>query len=188
MEIEKLFSLLHTAEALKDNTRHSWTSKGRRESVAEHCFRLSVMAYFVKDEYPGLDWNRLILMCLFHDMGEAFTGDIPAFIKTKEDEKREEKAIDGYLSDLPEPYRKELSELFSEMEARKTTEAKLCWGLDKMETLIQHNEAPIETWLPLEYEKNFTYGEKETAFSEYLIRLRKEINRVTSEKIQNEKK
>ena len=57
-----------------------------------------------------------------------------------------------------------------------------------METLIQHNEAPIETWLPLEYEKNFTYGEKETAFSEYLIRLRKEINRVTSEKIQNEKK
>ena len=80
MEIGALLQALHVAEQLKNNTRHSWTSDGRHESVAEHSWRVTLMAYFVKDEYPDLDMNRVLLMCLIHDQGEAFTGDIPAFV------------------------------------------------------------------------------------------------------------
>lgn len=55
MTVNDLLNVLHTAEKLKDTTRHSYTSKGRHESVAEHTFRLSLMAYFMKDEFPEAD-------------------------------------------------------------------------------------------------------------------------------------
>ena len=73
MKAEKLIELLELAGRLKDNTRHSWTSKGRHESVAEHSWRLALMAYFVQDEFPEADVGRLLEMCILHDIGEAFT-------------------------------------------------------------------------------------------------------------------
>lgn len=81
MEAEKLLSTLHTAEHLKDVTRHCYTSGGRHESVAEHSWRLALMAFFVRDEFPELDMDKVIRMCLIHDLGEAFTGDIPSLKK-----------------------------------------------------------------------------------------------------------
>ena len=52
-----------------------------------------------------------------------------------------------------------------------------------METLIQHNEAPLSTWLPLEYQLNFTYGQAQTDGDPYLEGLRAAVNQVTREKI-----
>ena len=74
-------SILSVAEKLKCTTRHCDTSTGRRESVAEHSWRLALMAMLLEDEYPNLDINKVIKMCLIHDLGEAFTGDIATFIK-----------------------------------------------------------------------------------------------------------
>ena len=45
MEATALLQALHTAERLKDATRHCYTSEGRHESVAEHSWRISLMAY-----------------------------------------------------------------------------------------------------------------------------------------------
>ncbi len=64
------------------------------------------------------------------------------------------------------------------MKERKTTEAKLYKALDKMEVVIQHNEADISTWLPLEYDLQLTYGEKETAFQMRQGILRRELMRI----------
>jgi len=172
MEIREFLDFLHIAEKLKCNTRHSYTTSGRHESVAEHSWRLALMAYLVKDEFPGIDIDRVICMCLFHDMGEAVTGDIPAFHKTQEDEAVESDAVRGLLERLPEPYRGEVGELFGEMEERRTEEAKLYKALDRLEALIQHNEADISTWLPLEYDLQLTYGTEECEFSEYIRKLR----------------
>ena len=81
--------------------------------------------------------------------------------------------------------RAELAELFAEMKERKTTEAKLYKALDKMEAVIQHNEADISTWLPLEYDLQFTYGEKETAFSDATRNLKKRANEDSLAKMKN---
>ena len=81
--------VLHLAERLKDVTRHCDTSGGRRESVAEHCWRAALMAYFMKDEFPDVDMDKVIRMILIHDLGECFTGDVPVFNKTEEHEKKE---------------------------------------------------------------------------------------------------
>jgi len=187
MKITDYVKLIDTLEALKINTRHSWLSDGRRESVAEHSWRLTAMAYFIKDEFPNADINKVILMCLFHDIGEAFTGDIPAFLKTSDDEADEENVVFKFLNSLPTPYREELIPLFKEMAELKTLESRIYKALDKMEAVIQHNEADISTWLPLEYELQLTYGEKEMEFSEYMKALKKEVNKRSIEKIEENK-
>lgn len=183
MNLDKYFEILHRAEQLKNNTRHSWTSSGRHESVAEHSWRLALMAYFMKDAFPGMDMNKVILMCLFHDMGEAFTGDIPAFQKTKEDSHREDDVTAEWIRTLPAPYDQELGRLFDEMNKLETEEAKLYKALDKMEAVIQHNEADIRTWLPLEYDLQLNYGKEETDFSEVTKNLKEYTDHDTREKI-----
>lgn len=83
MEIKNFMDIMNLTSRLKDNTRHSWSPKGKKESVAEHSWRLTIMAYFTKDEFTNVDNDKVIKMCLLHDMGEAFTGDIPSFTKLK---------------------------------------------------------------------------------------------------------
>ena len=76
MEARKLLDALHVAEKLKDETRHCTTTKGAPENVASHSWRMALMAYFMTDEFPALDMDKVIKMCLIHDLGECFTGDI----------------------------------------------------------------------------------------------------------------
>ena len=93
MDSRAFLDFLKVAERLKCNTRHSYTSSGRHESVAEHSWRLTVMAYFMQDEFPEADIDKVIKMCMFHDMGEAITGDIPAFEKTSADSDKPPRTI-----------------------------------------------------------------------------------------------
>ena len=60
MDFRNYIDFLGKIEKLKCNTRHSWTSSGRRESVAEHTWRLAVMALLCEDEFPELDSNKVI--------------------------------------------------------------------------------------------------------------------------------
>ena len=179
MDPRSLIDFLRVMERLKDAPRHCWTSGGRRESVAEHSWRVSLMAMLMKDEFPDLDIDRVVRMCLVHDIGEAVTGDIPTFRKTDADRTVEDRAVNGLLDSLPEPWSGELRALFDEMEALETPEAKLYKALDRMEAIQSHNESDVQTWLPLEYELNLTYGEKDAAFSPYLTALRAEMRRDT---------
>ena len=183
MDGRKLLNALTVAERLKDTTRHCYTSGGRHESVAEHSWRLALMAYWVSDEFPELDMNKVVKMCLIHDLGEAFTGDIPTFEKTAQDEQKETQLLFLWARSLPEPFGSEMCELYQEMDARKTPEAKLYKALDNLEAVIQHNESDIKTWLPNEYELNLTYANDKVSFSAYLIRLRELIRQDTQEKI-----
>lgn len=183
MRPEELLSILSVAEKLKCNTRHSDTSSGRRESVAEHSWRLALMAMLLEDEFPDMDIDRVIRMCLIHDLGEAFTGDIATFDKTEADSKKEEQIYREWIESFPGVQRKQFQELLTEMSALQTKEAKLYKALDKLEAVIQHDEADIASWLPLEYDLQLTYGAKEVAFSPYLLKLKEQIDRRTIEKI-----
>ena len=177
---------LNKIEKLKCNTRHSWTSSGSQESVAEHSWRLAVMAMLCADEYPDLDINKVIKMCLIHDFGEAITGDIPAFLKTTQNELDEDVAVTKLLSVLPADIQTELQLLFDEMNARETPEAKLFKSLDNLEALVSHNEADISTWLPREYEENLTYGQRNCEWSDWIKVLKAEIKKDSIEKIEEE--
>ncbi|MGN1275897.1 MAG: HD domain-containing protein [Floccifex sp.] len=184
MEPRILLDTLLTCEKLKGTMRHCVTSNDQKESVASHSWLMALMAYFMKDEFKDVDMNKVIVMCLIHDLGEAFTGDIPVFDKTKEDEEKEEVSLFQWVESLPFPYNEELRNLFEEMKEQKTLEAKIYKSIDKMEAVFQHNVSDISTWLDFEYDLNLSYGFDQVLFSDYLLKIRKEIYQDTVKKIE----
>ena len=187
MQQRELLDFLRRLECLKTNGRHSTTVGGVTETVAAHSWRLAVLALLIAPEFPEMDGNKLIRMCLIHDFGEAITGDIPSFLKTKDHEETEESAVKALLSTLPEPQRGELTALFAEMDAHATMEARLYKALDKLEAVIQHNESDICTWLPLEYDLQQTYAQENAAEFPYLKELRALMLKDTLKKIEDAK-
>lgn len=172
MKQRELLDFLSKIECLKTNGRHSVTVGGITESVAAHSWRLAVLVLLILPEFPEIDGNKLIRMCLIHDFGEAITGDIPSFLKTKNHEKTEEDAVGALIETLPNPQRDDLTTLFAEMDALETKEARLYKALDKLEAVIQHNESDISTWLPLEYDLQQTYAVENASEFPYLKELR----------------
>ena len=187
MNAREYLEILHIAEKLKDTPRHCTTSNGRVESVAEHSWRISLMAFLLRHEFPDVNMDKVVDMCLIHDLGECFTGDIPTFLKTDSDRKTEDDLLILWLEKLPTEISKDFKDLYQEMGVQETKEAKIYKALDKLEALIQHNESPISTWSENEYELNKTYAFNTVEFSEWLTELRKEILKDTLEKIEKEK-
>ena len=183
MEARQLLEALHVAERLKDETRHCTTPKGAPENVASHSWRMALMAYFMTDEFPELDMNKVIKMCLIHDLGECFTGDIPTFRKTQADEDREASLLSNWVRSLPDPYASDMTALYAEMDALETPEAKLYKSIDKLEAVIQHNESPISPGKPPDNVLNPTNPTDIVQFSSYLKELRAEILKDTNDKI-----
>jgi len=187
MNAREYLEILHVAEKLKDTPRHCTTTQGRTESVAEHSWRVSLMAFLLRREFPDVDMDRVVDMCLIHDLGECFTGDIPTFVKTDSDRSVEDSLLDQWVSSLPEEVASDLKSLYAEMDAQETKEAKIYKAMDKLEALIQHNESPLSTWSENEYELNKTYAFNTVAFSEWLTELRQEILQDTLDKIDSGK-
>ena len=187
MNAREYLEILHVAEKLKDTPRHCTTTRGRTESVAEHSWRVSLMAFLLRREFPDVDMDRVVDMCLIHDLGECFTGDIPTFVKTDSDRSVEDCLLDQWVSSLPEEVASDLKSLYAEMDAQETKEAKIYKAMDKLEALIQHNESPLSTWSENEYELNKTYAFNNVTFSEWLTELRQEILQDTLDKIESGK-
>ena len=183
MDPVKFLELMGVVEKLKLTCRHSWTSGGRRESVAEHSWRLTFMAWVLKDDFEGVDTDRLLLMCLVHDLGEALIGDVPSFVKNGGDEAAEDEAVAEILSYLEPAQGEELRAVFAEMKELKTPEAKAWRALDTLEAVIQHNEAPLPTWLELEHTLQQTYGLKEAECQPVLKAIRQQVLRDTIDKL-----
>ncbi|MBR3354536.1 MAG: HD domain-containing protein [Oscillospiraceae bacterium] len=186
MTPKDFLSILQQAGILKLTKRHCFTMSDRWESVAEHSWRISLMAMLLsgEEEFQDLDMNKVIRMCLIHDLGESFTGDIPTFMKSNTDSDTEDDLFMDWVRSFPEPQQSEWSALLEEMGKLETGEAKLYKALDKMEALISHNESDISTWLPLEYDLQLTYGQKEMSEFQTLKSIRSSIDDWTKRKIE----
>lgn len=185
MKPQELLDILAVAARLKTNTRHCFTAPDRKESVADHSWRIALMAMLLsgEEEFAGYDMDRVIRMCLIHDLGEAFTGDIPTFEKTAGQAQTEDRLFDGWVASFPPPQRTEWQTLLAEMNAQKTPEARLYKALDKLEAVISHDESDLATWLPLEFDLQLTYGREQVAFSPYLRELKAAVDDFTRREI-----
>lgn len=180
-QIKGIMQVLKLAEKLKFEMRHSWLSNGRQESVAEHTWRVGLMAVLLEPYIEEkLDMAKLLKMIMIHDLVEAEAKDIPAFdtlydAKRKEQKRlAEEKAMDDIRAMLAEEPGKELQLLWQEFEAKGTFEAKVANALDKLEAQLQHNEASLETWLDIEKEMIYLL-KSHTDFHPVLEELRQVI-------------
>ncbi|MGQ0561201.1 MAG: HD domain-containing protein [Gemmatimonadota bacterium] len=178
-EIEGVLEFLRAAEKLKNTVRTSWTSSGQPESVAQHTWRLCLMALVFAPSYPDIDSARLIKICIIHDLGEAIGGDIPAIQQVPGVSKagKEREDLLELLSPLPERLREEITALWDEYEAATSREAKLAKALDKLETIMQHNQGcnPAD----FDYRFNLEYGKRFTAADSLIESVRAVLDRET---------
>lgn len=187
MEPRKLLDTLLVTERLKDTLRHCYSAQGRQESVAEHSWMMTLIAFFIRDEFLDVDMDKVIKMCIIHDLGECFTGDIPTFDKNSIHENVEKEQLYIWLDSLPSNFTEEMKALYEEMDKRETMEAKLYKAIDSLESLIQHNISDLSTWIPKEYDLNLTYADDKVEFSPYLKELREAIREDTYDKINTKK-
>jgi putative hydrolase of HD superfamily len=168
----EVVAFLDAAEQLKSTLRTAHTSTGRRESVAEHSWRLALMAIVLSDRMVGIDLLKLLKIIVIHDLGEAIGGDVPAVDQRPDDAKamRERADFSTLIAPLAAPLRTELLALWDEYEAAQTLEAKLAKGLDKLETIFQHNRGGNPP--DFDYAFNLRYGEKHTRGHPLLEELR----------------
>lgn len=160
--IQQIMKVLKLAERLKFELRHSYTSSGRQESVAEHTWRMALMAVLIEPLLKQkVDTARLLKMIIIHDLVEAEAKDVSALdvlrspeIKILKSEK-EKKAIENLKAMLAETNGQEIYDLFYEFESKETYESKIANALDKLEVQLQHNDADISTWEEIEYDMCF---------------------------------
>jgi putative hydrolase of HD superfamily len=184
-----IYSFIHSAEKLKNELRHSFTSSGRQESVAEHTWRMSLLAFLL---LPKLDkqvnFEKLMKMIVIHDIVEIEAGDTPVPFMVgndglkKQKEVREQAAIVNVRTQLGDVVGEEIYQLWHEFENQETYEAKVANALDKLEVQIQHNEADIKTWIPVEYDLIYS-RRKYTMFDSTLDELRKIIELESEKKL-----
>ena len=174
-ELDGVLTFLRSAERLKTVTRSGWTSVGQAESVAEHTWRLCLMAVTLED-----DLARLLKMCLVHDLGEAIGGDVPAPNQNPGLNKSEHERRDllHLIEALPHQLQTEVLQLWDEYESAQSREARLAKGLDKLETILQHTQGlnPAD----FDYAFNLEYGQEYTAADPVLAALRARLDQETA--------
>lgn len=181
-----ILKFLHESEGLKRELRHSWLSDGRRESVAEHTWRMALMAITLcKEVDENIDVGHVLKMIIVHDLGEVYAGDYQVYGKSIPENKHEleEESLNKLLSTLPSYTKQEILDLWNEFENRETIEAKFAVALDKLEVLIQHNEADISTYLEGEGEYNLTYANDNVSYNKTLKEFRELIRKETINKL-----
>jgi putative hydrolases of HD superfamily len=185
-EIEGVLTFLRAAERLKTVMRSGWTSEGQQESVAEHTWRLCLMAMLLYGHAPGIDLARLLKMCLIHDLGEAIRGDVPAPAQKAGVRKADEERSDllQLIAPLPPALRREIIELWDEYEAAGSPEAKVAKGLDKLETILQHNQGRNPA--NFDYAFNLDYGQRYTAADPIMSALRERLDEETARRARDE--
>jgi len=188
-EITSILKVLTLAERLKFELRHSYTSIGRQESVAEHTWRMSLMAVLIEPLLKQkVDTVRLLKMIIIHDLVEAEAKDVSALdilrnpsIKIQKIE-REKQAIENLRSALEDTNGQEIYDLFHEFENKDTYEAKVANALDKLEVQLQHNHADLSTWEEIEYDMCYMM-DKHVLFDETLFELKKQIEDAAEQKM-----
>jgi putative hydrolase of HD superfamily len=181
-ELDGVLAFLRAAERLKTVTRSGWTSTGEAESVAEHTWRLCLMAMVLYGRAENIDLARLLKMCLIHDLGEAVGGDVPAPAQVAGSPKAGQERADllSLVEPLPAAGRREILELWDEYEAASSPEAKLAKGLDKLETILQHTQGRNPD--DFDYAFNLDYGQRYTAADPVLAALRSRLDEVTAQR------
>ena len=189
LQIASILKVLTLAERLKFELRHSYTSSGRQESVAEHTWRMSLMAVLIEPLLKQkVDTARLLKMIILHDLVEAEAKDISALDVLRNPEikiqkqKNEKRAIENLRTALTETNGQEIYDLFYEFENKETYESKVANALDKLEVQLQHNHADFSTWEEIEYDMCYMM-DKHVHFDETLFELKKQIEDTAEQKM-----
>jgi putative hydrolase of HD superfamily len=140
------------------------------------------MSLVFEQSFPEINYAKLVKICIIHDLGEAIGGDIPAIEQVegggKAAQEREDLLL--LLRPLPERLREEITALWDEYEEAISPEARLAKALDKLETILQHNQGKNPG--DFDYRFNLEYGRKYTTADPLIASLREVLDQDTEER------
>ncbi|KAG0213059.1 HD domain-containing protein 2 [Mortierella sp. GBA30] len=148
--VKGTLQFLHIVEKLKRTKRTGWINHGIKpaESIADHMYRMGIMAMLIDEKTAGVDKDRCIKMAIVHDLAESLVGDITPYdgVTVEDKHTQERNAMHHLCHELLgwSAQAQEISELWDEYEAASTPEALLVKDFDKFEMIMQ----------ALEYEKS----------------------------------
>lgn len=177
---------IRAAEQLKNVLRSAYTSTGRQESTPEHTWRLCLLAMVCQDLLPELDFEKVLKICVIHDLGEAIHGDVPAIHQTAAVDKSASERQDllTLLSPLPAALQQEFVALWDEYDQASSAEAQAVKALDKLETIIQHSQGHNPP--DFDYAFNLGYGKSYTSTHALFAQLRALADEHTRQRLQRQ--
>jgi 5'-deoxynucleotidase YfbR-like HD superfamily hydrolase len=132
--MENIANLLFEAKMLKEIPRSGFQFLGAgKESVAEHVFMTTFIAFAMSKLNPDIDHAKLMTMCLVHDLPEARMGDLNA-VQKKYVTADEEKAISHLIQNIP--FGNDIALLMKEFNEGVTKEAQLAYDADQLSLLM----------------------------------------------------
>ncbi|HJT84575.1 MAG TPA: HD domain-containing protein [Nitrososphaeraceae archaeon] len=141
-DVYKFNNLIEYLLKLKNLKRTGWISKAkilRAESVADHSYSLTALSMVFSD-LLGLDTEKVMKMCIIHDLAESIIGDyMPEELSIVEKKKKEDDAMEIVISSFPDKISLLYSKMWKEFSSNQTKEARLVKQLDKVEMFLQAN-------------------------------------------------
>jgi putative hydrolase of HD superfamily len=134
-----------------------------QQSVSEHTTRTIYIGYTLAmiSDNKNIDINKVIKMCIFHDLSEARISDLN-YVHQKYTERKETEALKDVTALLP--FGQDIQNIVDEYEKRETEEAKIAKDADNLEFLISLKEqvdignTRAESWIPAIKKRLFTDG------------------------------
>lgn len=175
-DLQGRLTFIREAERLKHTLRSAYTASGDQESSAEHSWRLCLLAMTMQDLLGPLNFERVLKLCVLHDLGEALGGDVPAVVAHNVPDKaeRERRDLQTLCATLPPALQAEFLALHDEYENASSPEARVVKALDKMETILQHHQGANPPGFDHRY--NLVYGRHLAAAHPVLQALRELID------------
>ena len=150
--MKRIAQLLFEARSLKSLPRSGYQFLGAgNESVAEHSYTTTFIAYVLSCMVPGVDAGKLINMCLLHDLPEARIGDLN-YVQKFYIQADEEAAVDEMIQNLP--FGMKIKDLIEEFNQGESREARLAHDADQLAFLIELKSLSDQgltapsTWMP----------------------------------------
>ena len=165
--MNKYAKFLFEVGMLKKTPRSGYQFLGSGgESVADHSFRTAIIGYVLASETADVDINKVILMCLFHDLAEARTGD-QNYVNKKYVEVDEESAIRDQVQNLF--FGDHIISLTQEFNSSETLEARLSKDADQLDLILELKEqldlgnSYAKDWLHFALQRLLTENAKDLA-------------------------
>ena len=160
-KITDILTFLHRTKGLESVERYKDSLSEKRNTVAEHSWRLALMVLVIGTEAKvRIDVGRAVSIALLHDIAEAKTGDIDAYQQIMagkqliDDKARaEEAALREMTDDLP--FGDWVYDFWREYEDQITVEAKFVKALDKIEGFLHISEVGAEPYIPKEFHADY---------------------------------
>lgn len=150
---ENLVQFFQIAGRLKTVYRSIEIAKDKKESVAEHSWRVALLVMMVAPKLDKkIDLERAMKMALIHDLAESVVGDTNIITLLKNEQLTQEKFVQEQevfvqlRALLGDDSGQEILQLWQEFEENQTYEAKTVNAMDKLEAQLQQNESKLSTW------------------------------------------